>query len=450
MTSSGKRFEDCTDEELVAELARRRGARGPVDMSAMEEALDAAQLQDRRCMLDTYVAGQVATQDDQPKPCPRCGQPARVRARDRSRTVRTVSGTYTIRRHQHYCASCQHGFYPLDDALGLPDEGEVIAYMERRVFDFGVNEPFAQAAARWNVHYPVPISDGLVRAVVDRVGRRAEGAEAAALQQKLRASPATPSALVVVQTDGSMVPTRGDQAWREAKLAVLYRAEHHVRGESGLRGQLTEARYVAVLGSQNEFRPALDTGLQAERVEAAATVAWLGDGAPGNWTLADELCPHAVQILDWVHVTEHASDGGKAVLGETDPLVAVWQRSIEGRLWQGDVATVCEELTACMVGATPAQREALEDLHRYYSTNAARMRYGEFRERDLPIGTGTVESGHRHVLQDRMKRSGQHWDVVHGHRLVQLRAAYKTAGPERVYAAIQTAPRRTPQQARAA
>src|SRR6266508_2756507 len=117
MTSSGKRVEDCTDEELVAELARRRATHGPVDMSAMEETLDTAQLQDRRCMLDTYIAEQVATQDDQPKPCPRCGKPARVRARDRSRTVRTVSGTYTVRRHQHYCEPCRHGFYPLDRAL---------------------------------------------------------------------------------------------------------------------------------------------------------------------------------------------------------------------------------------------------------------------------------------------------------------------------------------------
>lgn len=450
MTNCGKRVEDCSDEELVAELARRRAARGPVDMSAMEEALDEAQLGDRRCMLDTYVARQVATQDTTPKPCPRGGQPARVRALHRTRTVRTVSGTYTIRRHQHYCEPCQHGFHPLDPILGLPDEGEVIAYMERRVFDFGVNEPFVQAAARWNVHYPVSISDGLVRAVVERVGRCVEGAEATGLQQTLRASPVTPSALVVVQTDGSMLPTRGEQAWHEAKLAVLYREEHHVAADDTVRGQVTEARYIAVLGTQDVFRPALDEGLQAERVEEAATVAWLGDGAPGNWSLAEELCPRAVQILDWMHVAEHASDCGKAVLGDADPLVTLWQRSIEGRLWTGAVATICEELAACVAEATPAQRTALEDLHRYYTTNADRMRYAEFRERALPIGSGTVESGHRHVFQDRMKRAGQHWDVAHGHRLVQLRAAYKTAGPERVYAAIRSAPRRTPEQARAA
>jgi hypothetical protein len=49
-----------------------------------------------------------------------------------------------------------------------------------------------------------------------------------------------------------------------------------------------------------------------------------------------------------------------------------------------------------------------------------------------------------------MKRAGQHWEVEHGRRMVLLRAAYKTAGPDRVYAAIHAAPRRTPEQARAA
>jgi hypothetical protein len=450
MESSGKRVEDCSEDELAAELARRRAQRAPTDMTGVEEAVASHQQHDGRATLQAVLAQRVASQDERPQPCPRCGRAARLRARDRARTIQTVTGTFTFRRHQHYCERCRVGFYPIDVALKLPDEGDVTAYMERRVLDFGLHDTFAQSARRWNVHYAVPISETLVCRVVARVGRRAAACDTGAWHEALRSPPTTPAELVVVQTDGSMLPTRGEQAWHEAKLAVIYRDEHHVAGDATVRGQVTEARYVGVLGSQDEFRPALDTALAVEHAAEAATVAWLGDGAPGNWTLADELCPRAVQILDWMHVTEHASDGGKAVLGDSDPLVAVWQRSIEGRLWEGDVAAVCDELTACLCDATPTQRDALEGLRRYYTTNAARMRYDEFRARGLPIGSGTVESGHRHVYQERMKRAGQHWDLEHARRMVLLRTAAKTAGPERLYAAIQAAVQQTATLRRAA
>ena len=44
-----------------------------------------------------------------------------------------------------------------------------------------------------------------------------------------------------------------------------------------------------------------------------------------------------------------------------------------------------------------------------YNANLDRMEYAYFRAQKYPIGTGAVESAHRHVLQTRMKRAGQHW-----------------------------------------
>ncbi|MCK9988963.1 MAG: hypothetical protein AzoDbin1_05435, partial [Azoarcus sp.] len=41
----------------------------------------------------------------------------------------------------------------------------------------------------------------------------------------------------------------------------------------------------------------------------------MAQGATGNWTLADQLCPDAVQILDWHHAVEHGVDCAKELLG---------------------------------------------------------------------------------------------------------------------------------------
>ena len=89
--------------------------------------------------------------------------------------------------------------------------------------------------------------------------------------------------------------------------------------------------------------------------------------------------------------------------------------------------------------------EAIDALVRYYRENAHRMKYRLYRAHGLPIGSGAVESAHRHVLQIRMKRAGQHWRLRNARRMAHLRAAYRTAGATRFYAAIQRAHRDTEQ-----
>jgi hypothetical protein len=85
---------------------------------------------------------------------------------------------------------------------------------------------------------------------------------------------------------------------------------------------------------------------------------------------------------------------------------------------------------------TDEQLAALDQLVGYYRANETRMRYTLFREWGLPVGSGIVESAHRHVLQVRMKRAGQRWAVQRARRMARLRAAYRTAGPRRFHWAI--------------
>ena len=54
-------------------------------------------------------------------------------------------------------------------------------------------------------------------------------------------------------------------------------------------------------------------------------------------------------------------------------------------------------------------------------------------QQQLPVGSGAIESAHRHVLQKRMKLAGQHWDPARADRLARLRALLATADPKKVY-----------------
>jgi hypothetical protein len=422
-----------TTEELEAELARRR-AEGRLDLGslAFELSTEADGKQAGAQAMQAYLDGQAAQQTPASQPCPRCGALCRVRRKGVHRTVRSRHGEHTLVRHYHYCRRCAHGFYPLDRALGLSETGELTPRMEQVVLDLGLQGPFEEAAERFTLHHGGTISENLVRRVVDRVGRCAEAH--GDLGAHLRAPAAEPPTTLVVEVDGSMIPTRGVDPWREVKVGLVARGEHFIDNKG--RGLVTQARFVARLGDYEGFKQAVTDALTLERAWECPHLVVIGDGAPWVWTLADEICHGATQILDYPHALEHATETAQVVFGADDPCVALWTTRVERLLWEGRVDDLVREVEACVFGARGPARQALVDLARYYRTNATRMRYDHYRAAGLPCGSGAIESAHRHVLQKRMKLAGQHWSPERADRLAQLRAALATCGPAALYPAI--------------
>jgi hypothetical protein len=422
-------------KEFAAELARRRAAAGSStleDIETLSEALGHSAGEE----IQAATIAALPQEDGSPKPCPKCGKPVPVKVRNRVRHFLTVAGELRISRNYHYCTACAHGFCPRDIELKLPEEGEVSDAMERRILDFGVNTSFEESAQRWNIHYATPISSNLVRRVVDRVGRRREQAQSAlALQQACRPSPERPAQTLLVASDGSMLLTR-EEAWKEAKVAVVARAVSVIPDKSP---PITDPRYVAVLGGQDELRLALKAALDAECADDVMNIVWLGDGARENWTMASELCPFAIQILDFMHAVQNGMACGKALLGEADPATPLWEARLRQLLEGPFNELICELLDCLPYTTTDEHLAALDKLVGYYRTNEKRMRYPEFRAKGMPIGSGMVESAHKHVLQVRMKQAGQRWSMTRARRMVQLRALYRTAGPRRFHWAIRQA-----------
>lgn len=424
-----------TDEALEAELSRRRGRRAAaLDGYDAELSLEVLSQRDADAAFATYLQGRADAQTLERKPCPRCGALVRVRRKHVVRTVRSMGAVHHLARHYHYCDFCRRGFYPLDIDLRLPEEGDVTALMEQRVLDMGLHATFEDGAERFALHHGTTISENLIRRVVDRVGRRAEQDDAVA--ERLRPRCCTPADTVTLQFDGSMVSTRGQDAWREAKVGMIYRDAHHVGRAPGRRGMVTEARFVARLGDYPGFKKALVQAADLEGADQARRVVVVGDGAPWVWNLADEIHPDVIKILDYPHAVEHAVDAAKVLFPHTPDLVALWHKTVEKQLNDGRVDRLLHDLRACARACRGKARAALLDLIRYYDTNAPRMHYDRYRRDGLPCGSGAVESAHRHVLQKRMKLAGQHWDPTRADRMARLRAALATCGPRHIYPRI--------------
>ena len=52
------------------------------------------------------------------------------------------------------------------------------------------------------------------------------------------------------------------------------------------------------------------------------------------------------------------------------------------------------------------------------------MRYDEYLAAGLPIASGAVEGACRHLIKDRMERSGMRWTIPGAEAMVRLRATY--------------------------
>ena len=243
-----------------------------------------------------------------------------------------------------------------------------------------------------------------------------------------------PPETLVVEVDGAMVPTRGADPWREVKVGLVARGEHFVQNKG--RGLVTQARFVARLGDYEGFKQALTDALTLERAWECPRPVVVGDGAPWVWTLADEVCHGATQILDYPHAIEHATETARVVFGPDDAFVALWTTTVERLLWDGRVDDLIHEVEAGVFNARGASRQALVDLARYYPHQRIPHALRPLPRRRPALRQRRRRECHRHVLQKRMELAGQHWSPDRANRFAQLRAALATCGPAALYPAI--------------
>jgi hypothetical protein len=392
-------------------------------------------------------------EDGRPKRCPICGKEARVRKKAVPRTFKTLSGTHTVCRDQHYCAKCRECFYPRDEELGLPKRGEASVELERRIADWVLLCPPDEAEEHWNLHNPLcKLSATQFRQTATRLGKMAEDANPHLLQSALSAPEQTPSETVYFMSDGSMVLLREEMeklekllgaGWREMKLGMVFRHEDHVMGEEVTRGVITNARYVGDF-SQEKLKEQIKAAVEIECTGGASRVVYLADGAPENWAVAEAARPGAIQILDWYHAIQNVMKFGKTFLGEgNELLLEFWKKGAEHLLAQGQINLLLRTLMETMEMCDDKELGALDGIVRYLRNNEQRMDYPTYRSLGLLIGSGPIESAQRHVLQMRMKRSGQRWSQAGARRMARLRTALKTSGTDRFYRAIQWAYRET-------
>jgi hypothetical protein len=220
-----------------------------------------------------------------------------------------------------------------------------------------------------------------------------------------------------VSIDGSMIRITGE-GYREVKMVSVSKVETAVPSDEV--GKLTEAEgheslklrehsYRAVLGDKGTFEPALRAELVRRRVMDAAQVTSVNDGAEWIWDLVGRHLPEErVEVLDWSHAVQNLAKAAAAAFGEGAPEAQAWLAERKTELWEGRIAAVGGALLRLPRRRGERGRQ-IRNVQEYVAQHASRMDYARFRAEGRPIGSGTVESGAKNVVQWRMKRGGQSW-----------------------------------------
>ncbi len=134
------------------------------------------------------------------------------------------------------------------------------------------------------------------------------------------------------------------------------------------------------------------------------------DAIPRNlWKAGHFLC-------DFFHVSEYLAAAAPVCARQPDR----WRRTQQKRLRRGATAKVIETLAEHLEPVDVCDEDApVRTGHRYLSNRVDCLDYPEDRL-GLPIGSGMIESGHRHVLHSRLKKAGTAWLRSHADDIAHL------------------------------
>jgi len=348
--------------------------------------------------------------------CP-CGEKAEY-VRRREGVIITLFNRVRFRRAYYLCPHCHQGQYPLDQHLGYRP-GSLTPELRGTAGRVGAEIPFERARDLLEQLTRVSVSENSVRDATQEVGDEVMAQEqewivASQDEEVLLAHDRLPSEekpdRLYGSLDGVKVPVDSD--WREMKIGCWYSVDDKRRSDRPPRmtdelSRATDITYYCDVAEAETFGRLLwATGCQ-RLADQAKELVFVADGAPWIWKLVQTHFPNATQIVDWYHAVEYIAPIAKAVFGEGTPESKAWQDKVRTDLWEGRFEHVLSSFEEFLNHATAgeAARRALS----YYTNNRERMRYAEFRERGLRVGSGTVESGCKQIGTERLKVAGARW-----------------------------------------
>lgn len=387
---------------------------------------------------------------------------ARTQARQSTRTLETVFGEVTVKRRL-YQAPGAEGLAPMDAALNLPTEHYshgVRRFVAEECARASFDEVVEQLTKRTGAHVPK-------RQVEELAKRAAQDFDAFYAARECAAE--TTSDLLILSFDGKGVAMRhedlrpgtrkaaeatsrrlhtrlapGEKSNRKrmATVAAVYTLAPWVRTPADvlhtLRAADVEDKRPKPVGKRvwaslvhTPQRVIDDAFAEALRRDPERRRRWvvLVDGQRDQLRRVQQAArKYGVEVtivLDIVHVLEYLWRAAYAFHAEGTKDAETWVRHrlfalLSGRSG-GTVAKSIRDMAARR-GMGKQAAAPVERCARYLVTHTRWLHYDRALAAGLPIATGVIEGACRHLVADRMGRTGARWSLAGAEAVLRLRA----------------------------
>jgi len=270
---------------------------------------------------------------------------------------------------------------------------------------------FVKHCQKWALMKP---SEGTVRRVLDYMGEYLQSSDFLSV---IRPKEAVREGAVslAMSMDSTSIQIR-KEGWRQATAATVSTYD--------AQGNRLDTVYI---GRMPEGEKSVAKRMLEEEVEARMAkqrfqyIVCIADGARDLWRYFRRKYPEAIHVVDFFHVCEHLSK-----LSEL-----LFEDSSEAQVWYKKYRTILKEdpkgaskliRAARYRRSTTRKNPDIDSEIRYLQYNRARMKYFEFRQKGLPIGSGVVEAACKNLIGARMKKSGMRWTIDGGQTVLTLRS----------------------------
>ena len=366
--------------------------------------------------------------------CPLCGRTMH-RAGMRARRVTSILGDVTQERTMYRCP-CGATAYPADELLDVAGTSRSPG-VRRMTARLGARESFADAAEDLRELAGITVSAKDCERSSEQTG-----ADVVAWEEQRRghapnsAQDAADGEIPVlyIEMDGTGVPVvssetagrkgktgDGTAKTREAKIGCVFTQTGTDEKGAPVR-DAGSTTFSGAVENAEAFAGRILAEARRRGLERAQKVVILSDGAEWIANIAADCFPGAVHILDLYHALEHLASLCALLFGKTTDLGMQMRQSLSELLRAGEVTQLLELLRPHMPGQDDDGRAAWEHFL-YLGSRAHIMRYAEFREQKLFVGSGVIEAGCKNVVGKRLKQSGMRWKVDGANKIIALRCA---------------------------
>lgn len=317
-------------------------------------------------------------------------------------------------------------FFPLDEELALLP-GVLTPSLQEAMVRLGTRMPFRGVVQELACLKQVTTTEANVRRHTEQAGAAYVTRQTDEVERIERTTPLPPSgaARQLLSADGARVPLRHGE-WAEVKTVAIGEIQPPVLEKGEQVVHTTNLSYFSRLAEHETFSRLATVETHRRGTERAATVCAVNDGAEWIQGFIDLQRHDAIRVLDFSHAASYVAQVGQAALGEGTMPFKAWLAATLHQLKHESPDVVLQVLRDQQhkleaEAAAPETCDRVQTAINYLDKRRAQMEYAQFQAAGYPIGSGSVESGNKVVVEARLKGAGMHWEREHVNPVVALR-----------------------------